>query len=111
MVQWAFARMAGSAWPGAGGGGPLLILLERSAGGGHTGQPPVELPVGADHSRGGTADLLMKWAGSAKVTMDTLFLYLCTGAFHQAFFPLPPWPQPQLAVPYPPVNRPLTNEN
>lgn len=80
-------------------------------GGGHTGQPPVELPVGADHSRGGTADLLMKWAGSAKVTMDTLFLYLCTGAFHQAFFPLPPWPQPQLAVPYPPVNRPLTNEN
>lgn len=106
--------MAGSAWPGA-GGGPLLIRLEGD-GGAHTGQPPVELPVGANHSSGGTADLLMKWAGSAKVTMDTLFLYLCTGAFHEAFYPLPPRLQLQLAVgllavPYPPVNRPLTNEN
>lgn len=82
--------MAGSAWPGAGGGGPLLILLERSAGGwAHTGQPPVELPVGANHSRGGTADLLMKWAGSAKVTMDTLFFVLVHEGIPPGILPAP----------------------
>lgn len=74
----------------------MLILLEESEGGAgwvHTGQPPVELPVGANHSRGGAADLLMKWAGSAKVAVDTLFLCLCTGGF----LPAPAAPLPQLA--------------
>lgn len=46
--------------------------------------------MGADHSWGGTADLLMKWAGSAKVTMDTLFFCACAqGGIPRGILPAP----------------------